>query len=191
MGVNFNPALPLLEATSVQRDVNQIVDRVFAMSAIAASTYGFDRQRATRWLSAESQHDELTDTERAFLETGTGNRHRFAEQIEGMWALAWSIQIVDELDFAKPCDDGFVQLLPDLKKMEPGNDFRQRASLRAFGEILSACDLAYCLHWAIVDAQLRQLRLLSNLNPAWIVERRRALEWLIDDVPWDQISLDT
>ena len=112
------------------------------------------------------------------------------EQIEGMWALCWCLGIVPELDFSKPCSNDFVKLLPDLKRNEPGDEFRKKAVLRDPREVVAQCDLAYCLHWGVIHAELSGKRQRA-IKSYMIIERRRALEWMVSDDPWDELSLDT
>jgi hypothetical protein len=53
------------------------------------------------------------------------------------------------------CSDDFVRMFPDLKSSEPGSGFRGKAALRDVQQILPKLDLAYCLHWGIVENGLR------------------------------------
>lgn len=186
-----NESLPLLDHPTIARSPDNIVDRLLAMLCVAACAYGFDNQKAADWLSRESKEDLLTDTERRYLTSKIGDRRSFMMQIEGMWALAWSINAVPTLDFGKPCAQDFVSRLPDLKGDKSSRPFRGDAELRPASEIVAACDLAYRLHWAIVDAQLTGRKIPGKVEAYVIVERRRALEWLLTDECWDDVSLDT
>lgn len=191
LGYPVNGALPLLDQLAVVRTADEVVDRILAMLCTAASAYGFDNQKATAWLGREAKVDLLTDAERGHLRTKAGDRRSFTIQIEGMWALAWSIHSVPTLDFGEPCPQDFVTRLPDLKGNGSSREFRDTANVRQASEIISACDLAYCLHWAIRDAQLRNVKVPGKVEDYVVVERRRALEWLLADEPWEGISLDT
>ena len=85
-----------------------------------------------------------------------------------------------------------MRVLPDLKADEPTTRLRVRAgSLRSAEEILSALDISYCLHWAIRDAALTCSPAPAKLTGYVIVERRRALEWLVSEEGWDELTLDT
>jgi hypothetical protein len=81
-------------------------------------------------------------------------------------------------------------MLPDLKKLESTTRFRDRARMRSWQDIFSFCDLAYCLHWAIQEAS-RTNRGVTNIQAYVIIERRRALEWVLYGEDWDSVSLDT
>jgi hypothetical protein len=191
LGYSVEEALPLLDASAVARTDDEVVDRLLAMLCVAACAYGFDSQKAANWLGREVKVELLTVAERHFLQTKAGDRRTFMMQIEGMWALAWSIRSVPTLDFGTPCPQDFVTRLPDLKRNGSSGTFRDTANVRPLSEIVSACDLAYCLHWAIRDAQLRNAKLPGNVEEYVVVERRRALEWLLTDEPWEDITLDS
>jgi hypothetical protein len=160
-------------------------------AAIAVS-YGFDGTRALAWLRAEGVDAELTAVERGFL-SGQYPKEKQALQdlVEALWALTWALGIGGRMDFARPCPDDFVDLFPDVKKDEPAAGFRSRASLRKTEEIAQALDLAYCLHWALREAELRGKRIPGKVHPYVVIERRRALEWILSDEAWDEITLDT
>ncbi len=82
-------------------------------------------------------------------------------------------------------------MLPNLKQSQSSTDFRKKANPRPLEQIVMACDLAYFLHWAIRQAELSGKQPPANLKPYVIVERRRALEWLLSKEAWDEVPLDT
>ena len=190
LGCPTNDALPLLDAISITRSEDEIVDRVFGMLCLAAAAYGLDQKRALEWLKREGRLEILTSEESGFLGDSQMNPAPFMEQIEGMWTLCWSLKLISDLDFSKPCSGDFVKLFPDLKKDESGVAFREKTSLRDSYDVIAKCDLAYCLHWGIVHRGLTG-KMQKLIRPYVIVERRRSLEWLLSDESWDEISLDT
>jgi hypothetical protein len=161
------------------------------MNAVAATAYGFDKTKAAAWLNQEVLADSLSDQEKRFVFKGAGQPDRFKLQVEGMWALAWAMGIANELNFAKDCDNHFVMTLPNLKRSQGSTDFRTKANPRPLEQVAAACDLAYCLHWAIRQSELSDKRPPGNLKPYVVVERRRALEWLLSKEAWDEVPLDT
>ncbi len=189
LGFPKNDALPLLDNLKISRSKDEVVNRIFGMLCVAASAYGFDRKKAFEWLEREGGIEALTQAEREFLNGAQMNAAPFMEQIEGMWALCWCLRIVPELDFSKPCSGDFVKLLPDLKKDETGAAFKGKASLRDFQEVVTKCDLAYCLHWGVVHVETGKLK--KAIKTYVIMERRRALEWMLSDELWDEVPLDT
>jgi len=189
LGFPINPSLPLLEEIELRRTKDQVVDRILGILCVGAVAYGFERGRAVSWLERESREWLLTPAETAFMQGDSVDRI-FKEQIEGGWALSWAVGLVEGLDFFAPCSSDFVRLLPDVKNDEPAESFRAQVRLRPIEAIAGTLDLSYCLHWAIVDGELHS-RGMQRLPPYVVIERRRALEWLTTDTPWEQITLDT
>jgi hypothetical protein len=180
-----------LDGSERVRATKAIVERLLCLLAVAASAYGLDRDKARAWLEQENLWSRLTESEDHFIRDGKGDASRFIVQIEGMWALAWSLGLVGKLDFSEECDSKFVTMLPNLKIGERSDELRSRVKFRAVDDILAACDLSFCLHWAIRQAQLTGTKLPSKVQPYVIEERRRALEWLVNDDQWSDGPLDT
>lgn len=190
-GVEIPDFLPLLDHARCSRETSEVVDRLLVLTAIAAVSYGFEKNSASPWLIQEDLVEALTPAEASFLADGVGSPDVFKVQVEGAWALAWAINLVVDLDFRKPCDSGFVRMVPNLRVGEASADWYARARMRTNDEIIGACDLAYCLHWAVRNSQLAGLPPSGGLIPFVVVERRRALGWLLDNVGWDEVQLDT
>jgi hypothetical protein len=190
LGVDVLPTLPLLDADLEMRAADETVSRILVMHAVAATAYGFDKAKAISWLKQEALTSLLTPQERAWVFEGVGQPSRFQAQIEAMWALSWAMGVVSEIDFGKDCDKRFAAMLPNLKASESSSDFRKKANPRPLKAIVASCDLAYCLHWAITQSELSGKR-PGNLKAYIVIERRRALEWLLSKEAWDQVPLDT
>jgi len=191
LGVDIVSTLPLLDARLEMRSTDEAVSRILAMNAVAATAYGFDKVKAIAWLNQEALTKFLSEEEKRFVFEGAGQPDRFKVQVEGMWALAWAMGIASELNFAKDCDNRFVTMLPNLKASQTSADFRKKANPRSLEQVVAACDLAYCLHWAIRQSELTNKRSPGNLKPYVVVERRRALEWLLGKEAWDEVPLET
>ena len=191
LGVDVPTTLPLLDAGAEMRSPDEAVSRILAMNAVAAIAYGFDKTKAVAWLNQEALVDSLNEEEKHFVFEGTGQPDRFKAQIEEMWALAWSMGVTNEMNFENDCDNRFVMILPNLKQSESSADFRKRMNTRPLEQIVAACDLAYCLHWAIRQSELNGKRPPGELKSYVVVERRRALEWLLSQGTWEDVSLDT
>lgn len=191
LGFEVSKTLPLLDEVQNTRTADETVKRLVCLHATAACAYGFDRGKARTWLEQENAWGDLTASEQQFIEGGNGDPNRFKIQVEGMWTLAWALGIVPHLDFAKDCDNKFVMVLPNLKIGEKSDALRSKVKPRATEEIIAACDLAYCLHWAVRQAQLTGGKLPGKVQPYVIEERRRALEWLLSNDLWDEVPLDT
>lgn len=192
LGYVSNEHLPLLDYQKVVRSVDETVDRLLGMYCVAAVAYGFDRQRATDWLCSNVRNESLTSGERKFLETGNGALQDYKFQIEGIWTLYWTCGLAGrEFSFGTQCPQDFVTRLPDLKENENAQQFRSRAALRDVVDIVQMADTAYCIHWAIRHASLSG-RTNANPVPEYVIrERRHALDWLVENEDWENVSLDT
>lgn len=190
-GFQIPLSLPLLEANSEPRPIGEVIDRALVVSVVVAASYGFKRDAALSWLAQESLTNCLSDQEEDFLSGSDKSRQQFQGQVETLCAFAWSLGLLPDLDFAKNCPEYLVSLYPDLKKLEPADKFRERAKLRPTQELVEMCDVAYCLHWGLNQARLDGVKPKHRLSPIVVVERRRALEWILSREDWDDISLDT
>ena len=56
-------------------------------------------------------------------------------------------------------------------------------------QIAEMLDFYYCLHWHARNAQYHGKRWDAKIEPGAVLERRRALEWLFQDVPWEDVDL--
>jgi hypothetical protein len=191
LGFNVAASLPLLDKPEREKSADEIIARLVCLHAAAACAYGFDRCKARQWLDQENAVASLSQSERDFIDRGIGDPNRFKVQIEGMWAMAWALGLVARLDFAKDCDSKFAVLLPNLKIAESTASMRSKTKLRALPEILAAADLAYCLHWTVREAQIAGQKSPGKVQPYVIVERRRALDWIVGADEWEEVSLDT
>lgn len=190
-GITIPASLPLPDEGMAVRDATEAVNRLLVLNVVAAVSCGFDRAKALAWLKQEKLDGLLTPAELAFVENGVGTPQSFQFKIEAMWALAWALGMVPQLDFWKDCDSRFAASLPNLKINQSGREWHRRAKIRSTVDLIVACDLAYCLHWAVRQAQLEGKPLPARLKPYVVEERRRALEWLLSSESWDAVSLDT
>lgn len=192
LGYPVSAELPLSDFDVKARDVNELVDRCLVLHALIAVSYGFPRDAVRAWLGQEDLIGALSASERRYLDAGDASDDEFYRGVsESVWALIWALGLAPKLDFAKPCPDDLVRMLPNLKTAESSSTFRSRAEQRSTDELVAAADLAYCLHWAVTDASLRGDASPGRV-PVWVVvERRRALEWVLSDEDWDDVPLDT
>src|SRR5262249_49327247 len=186
-----NKALPLLDEMHVERTTTEIADRVLAMHTVAAAAWGFERQDAISWLTRENLMHALTEAEREFLVDGMRHPLPFMMGVEAMWALCWCLNLVADIDFARPCAESLRAVFPDLLEDADSGAFRAKTRRREEAEMVANLDLAYCLHWGVAQANLRGQAPPGRVKPYVIVERRRALEWVLSTDDWDDISLDT
>lgn len=190
-GLSVSVALPLLDPDLRPRSAVEIEKRILALYSVVAASYGFDRARALSWVQDNVGLSSLSTIERRLLEQPNGDMSRCSEQVEGLFAFAWALSLVSELDFSKHCPGNFYSLFPNIKLDENASAFRNRCALRSVWELVSALDLAYCLHWCLKDASLEGKGSALPVQAHVIVERRRALDWILSDADWDELTLDT
>lgn len=193
LGYAINRNLPSIDPPRSRRSVDEVADRLCSLHVVVSCAYGFQRAAAWSWLQREDLVGALSPCERAYLECmeDPESDARLKWQVEALWALSWAAGVQDELDFALHCADDLVHRLPDLRTGAPTAPFRASLALRRPKELLRAADLAYCLHWAVVDAHLHGRPIPGAVEAGVVLERRRALEWLIGDDAWDDVQLDT
>lgn len=109
--------------------------------------------------------------------------------LEAMHALAWSMGLVEELAWPSDmCDMG--QMLQIVKSTRPGSALQ----MRSVGELLDQADLHYRLHWACRQRELDGKEQPQGVETSVVVERRKALEWVIlmdGGKGWDGVELST
>lgn len=109
---------------------------------------------------------------------------------ESYWALCWCMGLVDDIsDGSVICDcEKAVSFLMDSSTK---TEFKSKCRLRSKEEILDMQDLYYRYQWAINDSKVNETSSSGDLDPSIVIERRRALEWMLRDVDdWYDISLD-
>lgn len=107
---------------------------------------------------------------------------------EALLALLWTLRLVDSLAPDKMCprqEAVYEKLAPGLDPANARDDLR----LRPLAEIATMLDFYYCLHWHARSAQYHGEVWDYKIAPGVVLERRRALEWLFQDVPWEDVDL--
>lgn len=182
--------LPLIDSNVSCRSPQDVVERLLVLNCVAAIAYGFPASRGRGWLQQEHLEGALSSRESAFVMHGRAEPEEFQLQVEALWALTWVIGLVPDLDFTLSCRGDFVAMLPDLQRNESGELIRGKAALRSERELLSALDLAYCLHWGEREASRNWWPRRRPPLPG-IRQRRHALEWVLSSQDWDAVVLDT
>jgi hypothetical protein len=192
--LGYPPAtvLPLADDLMEPRPIAEIADRFLALCGIVAtSSFGLDRSKAWLWLEREGVWGSLTDEEQRFILHGADNLNDFQVRTEARWALAWVLGLVNDLDFGAYNRDHYDADVPTIWENEPTAAWRAGLRCRSFEEIAAACDLGYCIHWAIRDADLNGREIPGAVRTYVIRQRRHALEWVLNIEDWDNISLNT
>lgn len=197
--------LPLIGDYKLCKSENQICKRFIAslFSSMLACDYMQDRDFY--------ETDGKKITEQAIVEFGLKN-YLFPDEkkvfeecdervavnvswtVECSYSLAWSLGLISTEEMEAPCNlpDGSHGLFKFVQPFHDFEDFKASCNLRQPSEIMDMLDLYYNYHWACVDNRLNPDTNCGELNEEVVMERRKALEWLIcKDKNWDNISLDT
>ncbi len=180
------------------RDAHSIAARCHAIAAALALQHRAPHERIRRALRDNDLERWLADREERLLRHLEGDVEMDAEELhrttvdiswreEALWALMWSIELVDDMPPDELCGRD-----PFYERLAPGMDPAQGRTdvlLRPLPEIAAMLDFYYCLHWHARNAQYHGQPWNSNIAPGAVLERRRALEWLFQDVPWEDVDL--
>lgn len=182
------------------RDASSVAARCHAIAAALALQQGAPPKRIRRALQDNDLERWLADRELRLLRHLERDLTMTPEELhetsvdiswreEALWALMWSIQLVDDLPPDELCagEPFYERLAP---KTDPANA-KADVALRPTAELASMLDFYYCLHWRARVAQYHGRMWDHEIAPGAVLERRRALEWLFQDVPWEDVDLGT
>lgn len=191
LGYAVNPGLPAFGGEDVQlRSPQQLRERMLCLTAVLWRAAGLSEGQTRTWLEKGGLVERLTAAENTYL-LKPENNPTMSPRAEALYALAWAGGLVADLDFSRECPKNLVRLFPNVPGGQSAASFSESLPLRSEEQLIEQCDLAYCLHWAIRDAALHGRQPPGKLLPVYVVERRLALEWMIQRVDWDDVALDT
>ncbi|HEX6871430.1 MAG TPA: DUF4272 domain-containing protein [Micromonosporaceae bacterium] len=175
--------------------------RTAILNVVLARCFGMPGEAAMGWLLDAHLLESLTKPEWSFVASGEGDHRSFALHLEALYALAWLLGLVPQLDPAQPAPDGLVAQLPHLPSKEPFAAWRTRTHpvCCPAPEAAIALDLFYCLDWAYLEAERRRIRLPGLIDSNAIGQRRWALEWAVvmhgpyqaPPMGWEEVDLST
>ena len=123
-------------------------------------------------------------------------------EYEAYWALCWCLGLIDDISDASvicDCNKAIFFVMDPInnpekvslfKKKPPFDTFVSRCHLRSVKEILDMQDLYYRYSWAINEKKVNESASIGNLDSSVVLERRRALEWILSDVyDWYDVDL--
>ena len=108
---------------------------------------------------------------------------------EAYWALCWCLGLVKDIsDGSDICDcDKAISFVMKCNSVE---EFKKMCKIRSKEDILDMLDLYFRYNWAINDTKVNPNTSIGSLNPSTVIERRRALEWIVSDVmDWYDMTL--
>lgn len=199
-GIQIPPSLPpTSSAIEVElREPREVAARVLSLfiCAVRAEGLGEGNPLEVELLRDKVPRgfDDLTPLEAAFLAEASPDEQAVMDHVwryEAIVPLAWALGILDQLAFpTEICDvAGLAKTILNLD----ADTLLATATLRPAGEILDALDQTFRLHWAVVDAQIREVDPPAELEGGVITERHHALNWLtrVADADWDEVETPT
>ena len=190
-GLNRNDQLPLLDGLTIQVTERAAAMRLLCMYAVGVCAFGYPVAEARRWLESEGILGNLSNREIQYLDGDRSLVFMAQTAVSSAYSLAWASSLVPDQALMTNLPDNFVGIVPDIRKHESSADLTRRLRFRNIDEIVPYLDLAYCLHWALRDAQMHLKKTPKLSQLPLVAAQRKSLEWLLTGDDWDEISLDT
>lgn len=201
LGIMCYEQLPVIEKVEKIKDIDTICKRAIAcfLSCQLACDINEDNdvEESTEFfkelLERYEVSDKLYENEKQLF---TGNYTKqnainIAWEYESYWALVWVLGLIDDIKMSDEICD-CEKAIALFVENEDYNEFKKSCKLRSIDEILDMTDLYFRYHWACVEKSIKPETEIGNINPDVVIERRKALEWVIsDEYDWNNISLDT
>ncbi len=196
-GVPFIEHLPTVEdeESARIRTVESVARRAMALCVVSCKGEGLEHARALEIVQEYELESELSPKEHVFVfnpDPEERDRIQFSWMYECYWVMLWALGYVDSLGTPdQVCD---VENAVRIMVNRDSDQFVGDSKLRAAGEILDALDLTYRYDWACVDSRHGSTTIPDWLNCSVVVERHRALNWLVgypDNADWDDVTMDT
>jgi hypothetical protein len=198
LGIPVNPHLPRVEseAEAKLRNPKEVAKRAIVLYFVISVAHGAHRETASAWLKDEGLWDVVSPKEKEFLDSD----HPAEEEIiastwraESLWTLLWALRKIEKLELpTELCDTEVEHNLMSWTEQDSCATFVNSAELRSLCEMLDETDLIYRIHWAVVDARLKDEEVPGGFDPGVVYERHFALNWLTcysDN--WDDVTTDT
>lgn len=192
--VPVNDWLPLIESEGdvEAKSTSEILLRAVALLVVALRGEGVESQHIDNMIEKFDLAASFTPTEQAFLsDPSPSAEHKAALswRYEAAHVLFWALGYTEELTPPRTTCDPAV--LVKLVQERDRDDLIAGAQPKPLAEILDQADLIYRYRWALVSTQLRGDTVPAGLDHDVAMERHHALNWLVQDDTWDDISLDT
>lgn len=141
---------------------------------------------------------KLTPNEKEFITLDNPTQQQRSNaywRTESINVMLWALGHINFLTYPnKTCDEsGSAEINIHTVFSFSEQDFRDKSKLRSKSEILDEADLILRLHWACVNARIKNELPPGDLNPSVIFERHWTLNWLTNymNQDWDNVTTDT
>ncbi|RAJ19952.1 DUF4272 domain-containing protein [Pedobacter cryoconitis] len=185
--------LPFLDNTNIRSDREVSIRSMILFALKSISIYPEDMQDIKEWLY-EHFKESLSVYEKQSLsgsKLDEKSEIKFSWYQESLYVLLWCLSIVPHMSEPdKEADlESYLELFPPEQTIE---SFFERCKLRSVDELQLELDYYYNLHWLSRHRAELKMTTVDNLNKSVVLERRKALEWVVDEkLSWDDINLDT
>lgn len=186
--------LPILESPQ-QRTLKEVIGRMSVMNALINISFGAPTDYIQNWIDEQALSTYLSEWEKEILAKETEDLTEYETNslrwyLEGLWALMWATKKTNDLDETQWVPEHMASLLPNLQEEEDNTKLNQLTEIREVTEVYTLLDYYYRLHWYCVDERIKGEE--AEINEGIVYERRRALEWLLDNTSdWDTIEMGT
>jgi len=167
------------------RDKNAVVNRALALFYISQKGDGTEKKTLDSVYKLYSIASKLSPQEKIFVAAKNPDKQLM---INASWRYESLHVLLSFPNQACPVEED-LQIIADLTETA----FRERAKLRSKKEILDQADLIIRLHWACVDARVKNQPAPAGLENGVVYERHYTLNWLINylNQSWDAVTTDT
>lgn len=188
LGYPVDVSLPLLPESGFLREKDEIVDRMLALDAMISCVSGMPPEVAFEWTQEIGIAAALSPLESAVLRGRAEHVPAILlDRMEALWALGWAASLFRGVDYTRVAGPELGMIFGELDDIRDVRALRKRCKVRRYEDILAAADLARCLSRGVDLAVKQRKSPPGKLQPHVVIERRRALEWLISDKKWDEI----
>ena len=193
-GIPFFAQLPVIETTAevLKRPKEEVALRTLCLLLVAAKGEGLRQEVVEGVLESYELRPHLTPKELAFVldkSPSQQDRIQFTWRHEAAWTLLWALGFVAQL--GKPAQICDVEFAAGTMAQTTTSQFIEDSKLRPITEILDQADLIYRYHWAVRNARIKGQQIPAALDPGVTQERHYALNWLVMEQAWDDITTAT
>ncbi|MBQ6696365.1 MAG: DUF4272 domain-containing protein [Lachnospiraceae bacterium] len=196
--------LPLVETeeTAHFRTTEEIAGRAAALLIVALysecllgekMSIAEAREFVTPIIADFRADNYFSPKEKAYLENDHSTEQeqiQFAWQYEPLMVMLWALGYEPELFFPdRICDvPGIVRIMRENGSID---SLVENAKPRTHAELLDEADMIYRMDWACVDTRIHSLPAPAGMDGGVVMERHKALNWLILEDDWDEVDIST
>lgn len=204
-GIPYNKYLPVIEdeAEVKIRSVEEIGKRAVALAAVAVRaesrltgvTLELENELIANIMEIYGGENFFSPEEKWYMNNPVPSEHdsiQFIWRYEAMWVMLWALGYVEKLEYPdKICDISHAANIISMSRSL--NELTAAGRKKSKEEILDEADLIYRYNWACIDARIKGKESPGGMDEGIVMERHKALNWLIThmDDEWDSVRTDT